>query len=154
MKILPLVTCFCLLSFWGTAGNGVIPQVVKDAFAQLYPDVDGVDVFWETDKEAVMATFKQHGQLSRAFFDKAGQWRETRIRLYYDQLPRLIRSFLEKQPHDADITFIGKVLRPDGSYIFRIESEFYEEVVIKLIDRQGLLLEEKRIPFTEGLEIY
>lgn len=153
MKILPLISCFCFLSIWGFA-NDKVPQIVKDAFAQLYPEISGPDVYWESNKEGVIATFQDHGRLTKAYFDESGKWNESRIRLYLDQLPNPIRTFLEKKYRNADITFMGKVLFPDGSFIFRIESEFYEEVVINLMDKQGVLLKEQRIPFTEGLEIY
>ncbi|MCB9304934.1 MAG: PepSY-like domain-containing protein [Lewinellaceae bacterium] len=153
MKILPLITCFCLFSSWGFA-NDEVPQIVKDAFAQLYPEINAPDIYWEYSKDGVIATFQDHGRLTKAYFDESGKWNESRIRLYLDQLPLPIRTLLEKKYRNVDITFMGKVLFPDGSYIFRIESEYYEEVVINLMDKQGVLLQEQRIPFTEGLEVY
>lgn len=153
MKTLPLITCFFLMSFGLTANTGV-PQVVKDAFFQLYPEVNSLDVYWESGEEAVVATFQDNGRLTKAFFDKAGKWRESHIRLYQDQMPQPIRNFLEKQLREADVTFAGKVLFPDGSSVFRIETEYFEEVVIKLMDKKGALLKEEHIPFTEGLEVY
>ena len=152
MRLLVLM----LLLLAGTSSvqaNDQIPESVKAAFAQMHPGVSEPDVYWEVRKEAIVATFNEDGGLKKAFFAENGEWLETRVRLYTSQLPRAVFNYLERSRSNADVTFLAKVLHP-GGFLYRIESETFEEVVIELLDRQGSLLETKRIPFTEGLEGY
>ena len=147
-----IVIAFALMSTLGWA-NEQIPESVKAAFGKMYPEVPQPDVYWEVQKDGIVAIFNEDGGLKKAFFAENGEWLETRIRLYAGQLPRAIFNYVERTFSDADVTFLAKVLHPDG-FFYRIESETYEEVTIDLLDRQGALLETKRIPFTEGLELY
>lgn len=151
MKVLALIV-FLFASITVQA-NDPIPDSVKAAFEQMHPAVNELDVFWEVRKEAIVATFNEDGGLKKAFFAENGQWLETRVRLYASQLPRAVFNHLERSRSNADVTFLAKVLHP-GGFLYRIESETFEEVVIELLDRQGALLETRRIPFTEGLELY
>ncbi len=146
---------FGLLSLISTIGfsNGHIPPRVKAAFTQLFPEVHEADVYWEARKEALVATFNEDGDFKKAFFAEDGEWLETRIRLYPTALPRSVFQYLKKHHSDVDVTFLGKVLLPDG-FLYRIEWETFEEVVIELVDKQGTLVEASTIPFTEGLELY
>ncbi len=151
MRLLALL--FFFLAAVSAQANDQIPESVKVAFERMHPDVHELDVFWEVRKEAAVATFNEDGGLKKVFFALNGEWLETRVRLYASQLPRAIYSYLESSQSDADVTFMAKVLHP-GGFLYRIESETLEEVVIELLDRKGALLEKKHIPFTEGLELY
>lgn len=141
-----------MLSFSAKA-NEPIPERVKTAFEQRFPDVHELDVHWEMRKGAIVATFNEGGGLKKAFFAEGGEWLETRVRLYPGQLPRPVLHYMERSHSNSDITFLAKVLHP-GGFLYRIESETFEEVIIDLVDRHGALLETSRIPFTEGLELY
>ncbi|MCO6475141.1 MAG: PepSY-like domain-containing protein [Phaeodactylibacter sp.] len=151
MRLLALLLFF--LAVGSAQANDQVPESVKAAFEQMHPDVHELDVHWEVRKEAIVATFNEGGGLKKAFFAQDGEWLETRVRLYTSQLPRAVFKYLESIQSDADVTFMAKVLHP-GGFLYRIESETFEEVVIELLDRQGTLLEKKHIPFTEGLELY
>ncbi len=153
MKILLLAACLSMFNLSSLA-DGQIPAPVRAAFAKLYPEIEASEVFWECSKEGIVATFETERRLTKAFFDEAGTWKESRIRLYLNQMPLPLQKLLEKHFREADITFMGKVLFPDGSQLFRVESEYYEEVVIKLLDQKGTLISEEHIPFTEGLEVW
>jgi hypothetical protein len=131
-----------------------IPAPVKDAFFKLYPSVDDAEIFWECNQQGIVATFENQRALTKAFFDETGNWQESHIRLYLNQMPIAIQQLLKKHLRETDITFMGKVVFPDGSQLFRIESEDFDEVVIKHLDQQGGLIEERHIPFTEGLEVW
>ena len=131
-----------------------VPATVKDTFSKLYPSVDEAEIFWECNQQGIVATFENQRALTKAFFDAAGTWQESHIRLYLNQMPIAIQQLLKKHLRETDITFMGKVVFPDGSHLFRVESEDFDEVVIKLLDQQGGLVEERHIPFTEGLEVW
>lgn len=151
MKLTAIIF-LALASVFGGA-NDQVPERVKTAFRQMYPNVHEPDVHWEVRKEAIVATFQEDGGLKKAFYAEDGEWLETRVRLYTSQLPRAIYTYLDRYHSHSDITFLAKVLHP-GGFLYRIESETFEEVVIELVDRQGKLLDTRRIPFTEGLELY
>ncbi|MCB0563437.1 MAG: PepSY-like domain-containing protein [Phaeodactylibacter sp.] len=147
-----IVIAFALMSTFGWA-NEQIPESVKAAFEQMYPEVPQPDVYWEVQKDGIVATFNEDDGLKKVFFKEDGAWLETRVRLYPNQLPRPVFNYMERARSNSDVTFLAKVLHP-GGFFYRIESENFEEVVIELLDRQGSLLDTQHIPFTEGLEVY
>lgn len=150
-RLIPLFLLFFMSTL--AIANDNIPENVRTAFEQMFPDVHKQDVFWEVRKDAIVATFNEEGGLKKAFFAEDGEWLETRIRLYTSQLPRAVYRYLEKTHRHSDITFLAKVLHP-GGYFYRIESETFEEVVIEFLDRTGALMDTQQIRFTEGLELY
>ena len=123
-----------------------VPMEVRTTFDILNPTVE--EVFWEFREGAYVAAFQAPGGFTKAFFDQEGKWLETRIRVSMHLLPEKVTGFIDKHYWNADVTYVGKVLLPGGIKAYRIESELPSEIVIKILDGEGSLLDEQRISFT------
>ncbi len=140
-----------LLAFWVTSAtlHASVPELVKKAFRKDFPDIE--NVYWEQRaEEAFVATFRDEEGLKKVFYTSSGNWIETRIRLSLNDLPGGVRRFIQEHYQDAEITFAGRVLRPN-ELLYRIESELPDSVIVKLLSEAGLLLKEERITFSTDI---
>ncbi len=64
-----------------------------------------------------------------------------------NDLPEGVRRFIQENYQTAEITFAGKVLRPN-ELLYRVESELSDAIIIKLLSEEGLLLREEQINFS------
>lgn len=127
-----------------------IPKVVQDAFARLYPHITSLD--WEHRPEGIVATFVDEEGLKKAFFNADGYWIETRNRMAQNQLPAPIQTFIQNHYQDASISFAGRVYNPNGVW-YRVESELSDRVVLKTLNTDGTLIEERTIWFSTPLPL-
>ena len=150
MRTILLIICmFSIQPILTAEGLGEIPQSVKDAFAEQYPGI--TDPLWEKRPEGMVATFRDLQGLKKVFFSEAGNWLETRHKLHVDELPLGVIDFIDTHNGEGGvISFAGRVSSPQGT-MYRIESEFPQEVVIKILDASGMLLEKQRVSFSTGL---
>lgn len=125
-----------------------VPKVVQDAFARLYPQITTLD--WEHRPEGIVATFVDEEGLKKAFFSAEGHWMETRNRMVMDQLPAPVQTFIRQNYQSASVSFAGRVYHPKGVW-YRVESEFSDRVVLKNLDADGTLMEERIIWFSTPL---
>lgn len=148
---LPLI----LLYIPGFAQDKEIPDLVKQRFEAMYAEAE--DPFWDFREGAYVANFQGTTGLTKVFISPQGNWVETRIRKSLSSLPERVGQFIEQNYKMAEITFAGKVIR-ENAVLYRVESEFPEAVVVKLLTKEGKLVEEKRIefgrlmPYSPGLE--
>lgn len=142
MKSFLLSSLFCVLSLPFAIANNTVPEAALKVFQQLFPKIESP--FWENRQEAVVATFRDDEGLKKVFFTPEGQWQETRLRVYLSELPRGVRSFIDAHYQEAEITYLGLV-QATGSVHYRVESEFADRIVLKKLDKQGILLEEEII---------
>lgn len=147
MKVVLFLAC-CFMSPNGLTTEPV-PGVVQDAFDKMYPLA--IEAFWEKREGALVANFQGEEGLTKVFFDDQGTWLETRIRKDFSEMPAAVQRFVNAYYSTADITFAGKMFRND-EVLYRIESELNAEVVIKLLDENGGLVEENRITLDIPLE--
>ena len=127
-----------------------VPKVVQDAFARLYPQITTLD--WEHRPEGIVATFVDEEGLKKAFFNADGHWLETRNRMATDQLPAPIQAFIQRNYQGASISFAGRVYNPNGVW-YRVESELSDRVVLKNLNTDGALIEERTIWFSTTLPL-
>lgn len=144
-NILVLFTAFLLN--YPMIAQEPIPVNVRSALYVHHPTAEGV--YWEHRKEGIVANFQTPNGLTKVFFQEDGQWLETRIRTGLAAIPNPITQYLDEHFAKADISYAGKTLKPDGSTVYRIESELPSEIVVKIFDEEGMLLQEQRIPFQE-----
>lgn len=121
-----------------------IPENVKQTFESLYTQAE--DTFWDFREGAYVANFQAKEGLTKVFIHPYGEWIETRIRMSLSGLPKNVRSFVDTYYQSADITFAGKVIR-ENEVLYRVESELSDAVVVKLLNKEGQLIEDRRIDF-------
>jgi hypothetical protein len=127
-----------------------VPKVVQDAFARLYPQITALD--WEHRPEGIVATFVDEEGLKKAFFNVEGYWIETRNRMATNQLPAPVQKFIQNNYSGASISFAGRVYDPNGVW-YRVESELSDRVVLKTLNTDGTLIEERTIWFSTSLPL-
>lgn len=130
---------------FGVMAQNTAPTVVLNAFSERAPEV--TNPFWEYREGAFVAMYAHEDGLKKVFFDKEGQWLETRTRQVQDALPKGVKNFINEHYAAADITYIGEVEQPSRT-IYRVESELLSYVVIKLLNKKGDLLQENRIDWS------
>ena len=93
------IETFAFLTFFAvlfncTQAKGQVPENVKQAFTDKYPNETNPD--WETDAHGNFeAHFKKDGEKYRADFSANGQWIETESSIKKDELPKAIRSVIK-----------------------------------------------------------
>lgn len=121
------------------------PSQVSQQFEAQYPNAE--TPHWEYREGAIVAMFQSEGLLTKAFYERDGRWRETRTRIDLSSLPAGVSNFLTTNYQDADITYIGRV-ETDEKILFRIESEFQNSVIIKILTPAGQLVQEEWINYS------
>ena len=132
-----------------TSANDNIPAAVRESFAQLYPEIEAP--FWEERHDGIVAFFQDEEGLKKAFFQEDGSWIETRIRLGRGELPEGVNNFIRENYREAEISFCGKVYTESGAW-YRVESELPDRIVLKTLDEEGTLIEERAILLSVGIQ--
>lgn len=152
MKNVIALAVLCLFIIPNLFAQGVIPSLaVQTTFQELHPETERP--FWELREGAVVALFKEEGQLVKAFFEHNGKWRETRSRTPLTLLPEAVQYFVRAHFEHADINYLGVVTTPLQKPLYRIESEVHDAVLIKLLNAEGQLVQQDRIGFDTGQQI-
>jgi len=129
----------------GVMAQNTTPVMVLNAFSERAPEV--MNPFWEYREGAFVAMYAHEDGLKKVFFDKDGEWLETRTRQVQDALPKGVKNFINEHYAAANITYIGEVEQPSRT-IYRVESELLTYVVIKLLSKEGDILQENRIDWS------
>lgn len=147
-----LITLSCLFLSLSTYCNEYMaPVKVQSVFAKMFPEVE--NVHWEKWNDEVVAIFRDQEGLKKAFFSDQAVWRETRQKIKVHQLPLYVQTILHESYPDMEVTYAGKVYRPQ-EIIYRVESESTEAVIVKLFEEGGTLISEETIRFsTPGLKV-
>lgn len=145
MKYLSFFLLLTILTIHRAQGQIQVPLKVSQQFEAQYPDAE--TLHWEYREGAVVAMFQSEGLLTKAFYEKDGQWRETRTRIAETELPAGVGQFIAANYQDAAITYAGRIDTPAG-LLFRIESEFSNSVLIKTLTPEGKLVQEEWISYS------
>ncbi len=133
------------LFFSTTVLTAGVPEAVKAAFQKDYP---AAEVFlWEQNKEGCIATFRDEEGLKKAIYTDQGQWVETRTRIITRDIPTDVMRNIRKTTGVVRMTYIGRVMTPNGKF-YRIESETAEEVVVMIFDENGELTSQETFAFS------
>ncbi len=149
MKKLSLILLIVLASSVAALANNQIPAAVQQKFTQLYPEIEMP--FWETRHDGIVAIFQDEEGLKKAFFQEDGRWVETRIRMGREELPKGVNNFIRENYREAEISFCGKVYTDSGIW-YRIESELPGRIVLKELNEDGILIEERTIALSVDIE--
>ena len=142
MKKLSLILLTSLAVSVAALANNDIPAVVQQTFVQLYPEAEAP--FWEKRHDGIVAIFQDEEGWKKAFFQEDGRWVETRIRMSREELPAGVNNFIRENYREAEISFCGKVYTETGNW-YRIESELPDRIVLKTLNEEGVLIEERSI---------
>lgn len=145
MKYLSFFFLLATLTINSVQGQIQVPTVVSQQFETQFPNA--TTPHWEYREGAIVAMFQAEGLLTKAFYEKDGQWRETRTRIELAALPAGVGQFIATNYQDAAITYIGRVETNNGN-LFRIESEFSNSVVIKTLTPEGKLIQEEWVNYS------
>ena len=147
MKQIQIILPAILLLCQPLAGQEQIPESTKYTFQRLYPKADYV--YWQDQQDAVVATFLADQGLKKTLFTDSGEWIETRLRMTSEELPAGVQKFIRENYRGAEIVFCGRVYNENGAW-FRIESEYADRTVLRMVDWFGDLIIEKEILYEDS----
>lgn len=119
------IQTFAFLTFFAvlfncTQAKGQVPENVKQAFTEKYPNETNPD--WETDAHGNFeAHFKKDGEKYRADFSANGQWIETESSIKKDELPKAIRSVIKDKYDSEEITEVEYVQSATKGEFYDVE---------------------------------
>ena len=122
-----------------------VPEAAQYHLAKHYPEAQAPH--WEYREGGLSAMFTVQHQLIKVFYEKSGQWRETRTRLSPTYIPQEVLVYMQTHFQNAFITYAGLVVSPSQRY-YRIEAEYPDSVVIKLLTPKGDVMEEQRFTYS------
>ncbi|GAA4282232.1 PepSY-like domain-containing protein [Gaetbulibacter aestuarii] len=119
------------------------PKVVKAAFAKKFPNVSKVT--W--DKENISeweGEFKMDGIAYSVNYEDNGTWKETEHEITISSLPHNLRSQIEKQFPNDNITEVELSVTPDGTFyeIMLGEGDLGTEIIA---NKSGDILSQNKI---------
>jgi uncharacterized membrane protein YkoI len=115
-----------------------LPEKVKSAFAEKFPNASKVKWEKENDKEWE-AEFKMNGKEYTANFDLEGNWMETEYEISIDDLPEAVKSCLAKEFADYKIKEAEVAETSDGK-VYEFELKKGSDVAEAVISINGKVL--------------
>ena len=146
MKKPAFLTFILLLSFGSLFAQIQVPEKAEAHLNSVYDNPS--NVHWEYREGGISAMLKVDEQLVKVFYEKDGQWRETRLSVAAEGVPLGVQQFIADNYQNGLITYAGLVKTPTEFY-YRIESEYTEGVVIKLLTPGGQLVQEEWITYSK-----
>lgn len=121
MRILLLCLLFFTISCEDVPNsNEEVPEVVKKAFRDKYPDEHNEK--WNVDRNNnYEAKFKEDGETYKADFTPAGVWVETELSLKKKDLPEAVLESIKRDYDDYKIVEIEKTDHPKKGIFYDIE---------------------------------
>ncbi|HEX2535705.1 MAG TPA: PepSY-like domain-containing protein [Chitinophagaceae bacterium] len=119
-----------------------IPQEVKDAFANQYPNADSVE--YKDNLVNIYIHFQMNGEKMVASYTNQGRWKETEKEFNYEELPAEVKDGLAKSKYaDWKIRETRMVYRAGEPETFRLKVEKNELARKHLyFNKSGRLLED------------
>ena len=120
-KIIPfLVILIFSMTNCNTAANGQVPEAVKTAFKNKYPNENDPD--WKTDKNGNFESkFKKNGEHYRADFSPEGKWIETERNIKKKDLPEVVQDKIKDDFDDYKIYEIEEVQHHSKGVFYDVE---------------------------------
>ncbi len=98
-----ILSAVVLIGFTACGQSGKeVPQAVKTAFTQKFPDASQVKWDKENDNEWE-AEFKMNGMEYSANFDNAGTWTETEYEISLKEIPEAVKTSLDNESDGAKV---------------------------------------------------
>jgi hypothetical protein len=113
-----------------------IPEVVKTAFARLFPRASPVK--WEKEKDGYEAEFTNNKTEQSASFDKLGNLTESEIEIKISELPQTIITYVADK-YKVAIKEAAKITDATGKVTYEAEVKGKDLI----FDEQGIFLKEE-----------
>ena len=127
----------------GQKGNGV-PNKVKTAFSQKFPDAKKVKWDKENDQEWE-AEFKMKGQEYSANFGVDGNWKETEYEIKKSEIPAAIKTTLDNEFAGYKVEIAEVSETAEGKvFEFKLEKDEADAEVAIAPDGKVIKKEEKK----------
>lgn len=127
-----------------------VPQKVKTAFSQKFPNAKKVS--WDMEDESEWeAEFKMNGKEYSANFTVNGEWKETEYEIKKSEIPANIKAILDQNFSDYDIEG-AEIAETASGKSYEFEIEVGEEEFEVVIDAQGKLTKKRESDDEEGDE--
>lgn len=118
-----------------------VPEKVKAAFIQKYPDAEEVD--WDVEGEGEWeAEFELNEKEMSANFDQNGKWLETESEIEDEDLPAAVKETLNTKFKDYEVEEVEYFESPDITG-FEIELEGDDGDIEVLIGKDGQILKQE-----------
>lgn len=120
LVLISLALVFLINSACNFKADGKVPNAVKTAFENKYPEEKSPD--WQIDDHGNFeATFKKDGEKYRADFSPEGPWIETERSIKKKDLPKAIKEKLKADFDDEDIAEIEEVQHSSKGLFYDVE---------------------------------
>lgn len=124
-KIVFLLCTMVAAGLWGFRSQAQIrqlPQAVKDAFEQKYPDAKQVD--YDDKIIYVLAQFKNHDSTATARFSSKGAWQWTETQMPFTGLPEAVQDGFNKSKYvDWQVDHVYLVELPGDLVQYKLQVE-------------------------------
>lgn len=140
IHLLVLMSTFVIYSCAASTAEESVPQKVKEAFTQKFPEAKRVD--WEQEGLVWEAEFKFQKKDYSASFDSLGKWLETEYSMKKKDLPADIKSKLDSLWNEYDIESVDYITTPEYEG-YEVEVEIEDTTYEVLIDlNKGIVKKE------------
>lgn len=135
MKIFSIIAVLFLGLTCNLQAQKDLPQAVKTAFDQKFPNA--TDVEWDKEDDGNWEVeFELGDEESTAVFSADGKWLETETEIAVEDLPEAVRNAVKGQK----VREAARILKADGATVFEVEIGKKDLIY----DAKGnLLMEEK-----------
>jgi len=140
-NLMILMVLASTMAFTACGQKSNVPEKVKTAFAEKFPNAKKVSWDKENPKEWE-AEFKMNGQKYSANYDNNGNWKETEYKINKSDIPSAVKSTLNKDfsGYKIEVAEISETV--DGKvYEFMIEKDNSD--VELAIDSNGKLVKKE-----------
>ncbi len=142
MKTKQLIFVLLFTSFSIFAQKSEIPDKVKSAFKNAYPNISKVK--WDKENQNTYeAEFKQNNDAISVVFDKEGKILETEVSILISQLPKAIEPYIQKNYKKYKISEAAKITDSKGTVTFEAEIKSGEKKKDLMFDSNGDIINKK-----------
>lgn len=140
-KNIILVLTGILLSFTACDKDNSTPQIVKDTFAEKFPNATNVE--WEKESDTEWeAEFKLNGKEHSSNFMQDGTWVETEYEVAESEIPQIVMDTLNTSFEGYEIEEMEYSETAEGS-VYEFEIEKGESEMEVAIDANGKIVKQE-----------
>jgi len=121
--------------------NTNVPQKVKNAFFEKFPDIKKLKWDKEND-EGWEAEFKMNGTKYSATFNDEGEWLETEYEINFNEVPPIVKATLDIEFKDYKVEE-SEVSETANGKVYEFELEKNKTEVEVAIDVKGKVIKKE-----------
>ncbi|MCW3807900.1 hypothetical protein [Plebeiibacterium marinum] len=135
MLIISMVLMFATIGF---AQDVNVPQTVKAAFEEKYPDAE--NAVWKKVKENYQVQFEMDSK-SQAYFSADGKWLKTAVVIFEEDLPEAALDFIADKYDEFEVKQAQEVTTHKGSISYNVVLLVGDEKVKHSFTEEGEVIE-------------